>query len=1261
MRDRSGWYQQLVSDLRPWPQEHAATKPALLCQVELGLRLLERLDASRAADGVWVLLGGYPFAQASGLATSPADQLALTAARHLLWPLRRRRMWEQSLEAYLELPERLRAYRVPPGDGPARRVSPPVAAHRFAVYDAALGGIPAFSTNPLPQAAEGTHRFMERRRHASLTVPAELVLEPPHGHDIAAGRPGSGGPDRSHAVSASSDPLTVPLAELADTAKWMDEEEHRRGFKPGNWAERLTRLDLDTRTAEGTAFETADALPLDQLTHLVGMVGAGKSTLMTLLAVWAHSKKLRTTLVVGDVAEQLTLTELFRGLGLRASLVQGGTTRQQHTQRLHRRLAARGAHSLLAHTSQAFAHLSTACPLDALRGLDAVEPLRFADAPCGGLHPVHRQTAHAEEPESAAARVTRELKQARGAKADRPSTEPTDSEELRNPHACPLWSACPRHSAARELVDALIWVANPASLVQTAVPRQLNAERLRYLELACLRSDIVIVDEADRVQMQLDQMFAPSATLVTTGPESWLDQLQTHEIAELAGQGRLQLSDQDVERWSAALDVVGSAADRLYAMLIGDKDLRDWAQIDYFSAWTLQEKLLQAWYPLRSLPAVPDDQLHSDQRDGADIDVEDEAELYEDEEGLGAGTPQADATTSTVSWAARRKEVNDLFDAFRDDPLGDRGAYGTATDALVRLTQDLLHTLNGKQTRRRVRALLATLLDGAPGPGQRATPTSPKGKEATSRDTPFTDEWLELNAQRLEFTLILAALHQRLDRVTFLWPQVEAALRLDPGGHELTRRPPLDYAPLLPEAPMGNVLGFQYLLDERGNPQGRDGQRTGTLRFFRCAGVGRELLLSLPQLGSDPGRDVPGPHVLLMSGTSWAGTSTRAHVLAPVQAVLKPQQKELDSIRDTEFRTEFLYDDAGVPIRLSGQDPEKREDVLRLLVHKLARPGRDGSAGPLQSELARIPDERRRRALLLVGSYREASVTADLLDEIPRWHGRVRVLAADDAELESAVDGDFPAGGKVPRASAVRRGDLASFADDPDAELLVAPLLAVERGHNILTVPQRPGEERVAAFGTVFFLVRPHPRPDDLSLAVFAINDWAARFVRDQPGLPQGTFSELVGKADGLNEAGGAFRTTARGVWRHLLSRPYIYSVLSDAEKESFAWDQLVTIWQVIGRLVRGGVPARVVFVDAAFAPRLAATQARTLSPNRRPRWLNDPGLLVRLRDVLAPYFAPDGDPGAFPDPADPSLVRLLYRPLYEALCALGSPRPTAH
>ncbi|MFE1961390.1 hypothetical protein [Streptomyces sp. NPDC059479] len=1230
MRDRSSWYQPVVAELGPWPEEHARTRPALLCQVELGLRLMETAAPGHAADGVWTLLGGYPFAQAAGLAAGPAEQVALAAARHLLWPMRRRRMWRQSLDAYLALPERLRAYRVPVTGEPARRVSPRVAAGRFAVYDAALVNLPDHASKPLPQAEEGEHRFMDRRsRRTSVTIPAELVREPFPAHAITVARKGTAGP------------LDVPLDELADVALWMDKEERRRGLRAGNWAERLDHLDLDTRTADGMGFEEAKALPLDRLTHLVGMVGAGKSTLMTLVAVWAHQIGLRITLVVGDVAEQLNLTELFRSLGLSAALVQGGTTRPQHTQRLHRRLAARGEHSLLSHTGTVFTHLSTACPLDALRGLDASEPLRYNDSPCGALHPVRRKKAVEESP---AERATRELERARGVRPEAPADDTDDSEDLGAPHSCPLWSACPRHSAARDLVDALIWVANPASLVQTAVPRQLNAERLRYLELACLRSDIVIVDEADRVQMQLDQMFAPSATLVTTGPESWLDQLQTHEIAELARQGRLQLSDQDVERWSAALDVVGSAADRLYAMLIDDEGLRKWVQIDYFSAWTLQEKLLHAWYPLASGPYAgrPDSQ----DEEG----VEDENALYDDEEGFGHDGPPSSFTTP---WAERRTEITGFFDVFRDDPLGGRGPYLTPTDDLTALAHDVLHTLDEKQTRRRVRALLDSLLVGAPGPEQRPVPPSTSGKEPAPETVALTEEWRELNARRLEFTLVLAALHQRLDRVTFLWPQVEAALRLDSTSHELTRRPPLDYAPLLPEAPMGNVLGFQYLVDERAAARNNDGHRTGTLRFFRCAGVGRELLLTLPQLGADPGRGQAGPHVLLMSGTSWAGTSTRAHVLAPVRAVLKPQPKALRSIQETVFRTEFLYDDAGQPIRLSGQDPEKREDVLRLMVDRLARPGRDGSASPLQSELAQIPDQRRKRALLLVGSYREARVSAAFLDEIPRWRGRVRVLAADDAELETAIDGAAPAGGQASGAGAVRRGDLASFADDLDAELLVAPLLAVERGHNILTVPQQLGEEKVAAFGTVFFLVRPHPRPDDLLLAVFAINDWATRFVRDQPGLPQGTFSELVAAADGLDTAGSNFRTTARGVWRHVLSRPYIYSGLSDDEKKSFVWDQLVTIWQVIGRLVRGGVPARVVFVDAAFAPQLAAAGAPVSGREQRPRRSSDPGLLVRLRDVLAPYFTDSAPVDGLTDPADTALVKLLYRPLYEALCAM--------
>ncbi|MEU0295036.1 hypothetical protein ABZ136_23285, partial [Streptomyces microflavus] len=114
--------------------------------------------------------------------------------------------------------------------------------------------------------------------------------------------------------------------------------------------------------------------------------------------------------------------------------------------------------------------------------------------------------------------------------------------------------------------------------------------------------------------------------------------------------------------------------------------------------------------------------------------------------------------------------------------------------------------------------------------------------------------------------------------------------------------------------------------------------------------------------------------------------------------------------------------------------------------------------------------------------------------------------------------------------------------------------------------------------------------------------------------------------------------------------------------RHAFVWDQLVTIWQVIGRLVRGGVPARVVFVDAAFAPQLAASQAPFTGQGPRPRRSKDPGLLVRLRDVLAPYFAPEGNDtqDTHTRPADAALVTLLYRPLYEALCIMNTPSTSA-
>ncbi|MBW8485564.1 hypothetical protein [Actinomadura parmotrematis] len=1185
MRERESWHRRVSGALRKacrdTPDDLAALAAVDVCQVELALHLLHRLLPSEPAEGAYTLLSGFPFARAAGGARTAADETALAAARHLLWTKRRRRTWHEDLESYRAVPERLRGFAVPPGGAPVR-LDPAVAAGRFGVYDDALAAPPPFVTRGLKLAPAGRSTFLDRRRATSVSIPDELVFDRPQGHDLAVGGPSRGVP------------LTVSRAELRETAAWMDARERAvPGAPPGFWEDRLAELRIAPRDAAGTGFTDRDSLTLDGLLHMVGMVGAGKSTLMVLVAVWAarRPEPLRTTLVVGDVAEQLRLTALLKVLGVPVAPVLGASTRETHVQRLHRRLAARGRENLLDHDDAGFDELGTVCVLDALRGTEAARPLRFADAPCVSLYP--------ERPRPAAASL---LPPGPAVPDEAVPAAPSGAA-----HGCPVWERCPRHHTARSAVDALVWVANPASLVQSGVPAHLNDERVRYLELACRRSDIVFVDEADAVQMRLDDVFAPKATLVQPGPDSWLDELATHKIEELSQAGRLPLADTEIERWNSCLNAVNTATDKLYRILISDGGLRGWIDLDYFSPWTLQERLLAEWFADADRPDphhVPDERALF--------------ETYPDVPDVPDGAPAPPSAAAPPT--GRRAELTQVFDDFRDDPLGGGEPRHELTRALVDLTRDLLHTLLSSATRKRTRALLRDLV----------------------KDTPAADAdevWAQEACRNLEFTLVLSALNHRLERLTYLWPQVEAALRLEVTGNELARRPPQDYAPVIPEAPMGNVLGFQYLTDDRDRDE--DGRQSGTLRFFRCAGVGRELLLALHRLGADPGAGRAGPHVVLMSGTSWAGGSSRAHLPVPVGAVLKPTAASLEAVARTTFATLFVRDGEGRPISLSGAAPNVRPGLARSLVHRLGSPGPGGAASLLDRELAGVGDDGRKRALLLVGSYKEADLAAGVLHDIDRWHGRVRVLVPDDARGDAARP-PMPQAG---RAAPLRRGDLASFAADASAEVLVAPLMAVERGHNILN------SAREAAFGTALFLVRPHPRPDDLSLAVFAVNDWAARFVRDRPRRDDRTgprtFTDLVARAGGLDRAGLDFRREARQEWRRLLSRRYVYSRLPAWEKDVFAWDQLVTLWQVIGRLVRGGVPARVVFVDAAFAPATA---------RRGDGGPVTDGLLESLHRVLGPYFAAPGG-RTFDDPADPAVARLLYEPLYNALAALtGGP-----
>ena len=84
-------------------------------------------------------------------------------------------------------------------------------------------------------------------------------------------------------------------------------------------------------------------------------------------------------------------------------------------------------------------------------------------------------------------------------------------------------------------------------------------------------------------------------------------------------------------------------------------------------------------------------------------------------------------------------------------------------------------------------------------------------------------------------------------------------------------------------------------------------------------------------------------------------------------------------------------------------------------------------------------------------------------------------------------------------------------------------------------------------------------------------------------------------------------------------------------------------MWQVIGRLLRGGQPARVYFCDAAFAPRTARRAEDDTDVDDETT-----SLLHGMQHVLTPYFAPDGTD------RDRHLVQALYAPLHTALTTMG-------
>lgn len=1026
--------------------------------------------------------------------------------------------------------------------------------------------------------------------------------------------------------------LAVTWAELQCTARAMDQSDEAAGQPSQHWQDRLIDITLQVRHVDD-AFRDDDVIRIDRMLHLVGMVSVGKSTLVLILTVWAAQHGLQVTIVVGDNSAALRAAhDLSRYPQVTAAPVMG-QNRTRHTERLHR-LQPPPAGRLLPLRPYGFNLVSTACGLDALR--DSPTPLKVREAPCQGL-------------------------------IETDAEEAMDGWRRRPRRTCPLWHGCQRHEAARRLVEANVWIATPWSLIHSRLPAPTAGEQMRYLEAAWRRSDLILIDEADQVQANLDAMFASSQVLRGASDEAWIDEIIERVRQRLRDENQAPATSRQVRRFTRALDQAKTATDVIYHLLHKDRALggavMNWVDADYFTAWSMFDALAADW----------------------------------------SGHADLNATDRPPGWdkSPLYRELRRQFNAFIDDPTLDAvanppgdsidrvGSVGSGDDldGVPMSPVPLSSVLSGAGLTARLsglaRALLADIDEDLREENVRRLLTDLSDHEILP-ETKIALSDLDRNVGRLEMSVAVAVMAHRLNILMALWPEVAAELELFEAMPTEIRRPPIDLSVAVPESPMGNVLGFQYV--EQQAEHSRDGQ-LGEFRFFRYAGVGRALLSDLPDLFPADG---PGPNVLLLSGSSWAGTSPRYHIDVPVTAILRPPADKLAAIARTRFHLDIQHTGPrSTPIWVSGRYGPQRAAALRQMIAALTQPG----PGPerhnrLERERATLPPGRQ-KIMLLVGSYAEGRAVADeLLRQKASWKGQLRFLAGDD-EQEAGWDDTH----------LLRRGDVADFGTQ-DAWLLVAPILAVERGHNILN------DEGVAAIGAAFFLVRPHPRPKDLSYVTQRINQYAlqqraavsgSHLAGHWPGHPAGhrmdhradreqsTGAAAPADHQRLAAAGTRRRRQAQRRWRSLLHTLVAYSSLADDERDRLAWTQLVTIWQVVGRLLRGGQAARIYFCDAAFAPKTARLGTSRLSDNGDVERRIDPvielgsdlgiseviaeridegidrridlgidgddhttSLLLGMRRVLDPYFDPTTDH------PDRHLVQALYQPLHRALSTLG-------
>lgn len=375
---------------------------------------------------------------------------------------------------------------------------------------------------------------------------------------------------------------------------------------------------------------------------------------------------------------------------------------------------------------------------------------------------------------------------------------------------------------------------------------------------------------------------------------------------------------------------------------------------------------------------------------------------------------------------------------------------------------------------------------------------------------------------------------------------------------------------LLPSALCGNLFGLKKTDEE-------------DIILFRQFAFGRSLMKDLPYLRTDQHGNPAGPHVILLSGSSWAEGSYEYHVNRPVNYILEADAEKRVFLEKTRFF------ESGFLERISGAGDDQRVAQLRAATQK--------AVDLIISEYERNAG----KILLVVNSYAQALEVQQTLETALRkanCSARTCRMIADAINAPSGED-------------TVRRGEVSRFAQ-MNADILIAPAMAIERGHNIVD------EYGHSALSAVFFMVRPMAVPDDIQQKGSKLNGLVESHCKREP-------------QESLFAYNARIRQFAARQWSKMSkTKAFGIAELSEDERKDVVATLFVLILQIFGRLARVTDVSRpaphVYFIDGAF--------------RRRPEKAEDFDCLSELGQYLEELMT---------QKERAEIAKTLYAPFYQA------------